>query len=312
MSSIPTVLDCDPGHDDAIALWVAGASEALDLRAVTTVGGNQLLEKCTMNACRVLSVAGMTNVPVAAGAASPLVRNLRIAEDVHGKSGLDGPVWDRTTVRPDDASAVDLLRRIVLNSAEPVAVIATGPLTNIATFLLAYSELIPRLRSISWMGGSTDRGNVTPYAEFNAVVDPEAVRVVLDSGVPMTMCGLNVTHQALVTDQIVAAMHDLTSPLGDIAVELMTFFGATYRRVFGFSAPPLHDPVAVASVIDPTLVHTTWANVEVETVGEWTSGATVVDLDGYTGRTPNCHVAVDLDVHRFWRLVLRSIAAFGS
>lgn len=307
----PLVLDCDPGHDDAVALLVAGASEVVDLRAVTTVAGNQTLDKTTLNACRVLSTAGLTDVPVAAGAASPLLRPLRVADDIHGESGLDGPDWRDPEVRPSDLGAVELLRRTLTAADEPVTVVATGPLTNVAALLTAHPDVVEAIREISWMGGSTARGNVTPLAEFNAAVDPEAARIVLRSGVPVTMCGLDVTHRALATEPVVARLRALDAPLGGVTAELLTFFATTYRSVFGFDAPPLHDPVAVARVIDPNLVGTVRANVEVECEGRWTSGATVTDLDGSTGREPTVDVATELDVPGFWELVVESVARCG-
>ncbi|QUH00439.1 nucleoside hydrolase [Saccharopolyspora erythraea] len=309
--TIPVVLDCDPGHDDAIAILLAGASDALDLRAVTTVGGNQSLEKITLNACRVLTVAGLAEVPLAAGAAKPLTRPLRVAADVHGESGLDGPEWPEPTARPLELGAVELLRRTIIESAEPVALIATGPLTNVATLLLAHPEVAGRIREISWMGGSAGRGNVTPLVEFNASTDPEAARIVFGSGLPLTMCGLDVTHQALVTPAIVDRLRALGTAVGDMSVELMRFFAATYRELFGFEGPPLHDPVAVARVVDPTLVRAQRVNVEIETRGDWTAGATVVDLAGRTGREANADVALELDVERFWDLVVGAIAVYG-
>ncbi|GAA2810672.1 nucleoside hydrolase [Saccharopolyspora taberi] len=308
--TVPVVLDCDPGHDDAIAILLAAASDALDLRAVTTVGGNQSLEKVTRNACRVLSVAGVTDVPVAAGASGPLVRRLRVAADVHGESGLDGPEWGPTTVRPSEVGGVELLRRTLAEAESPVAVVAAGPLTNVAALLLAHPEITGRIREISWMGGSTGRGNVTPLAEFNAATDPEAARIVFRSGLPVTMCGLDVTHQALVTPDVLARLRSLGTTVGDIAVDLMTFFGSTYREVFGFEAPPLHDPVAVARVADPSLVRTVRVNVEVETRGDLTAGATVADLARRTGRAPNADVALGLDADRFWDLVVGALAAY--
>ncbi len=308
----PVVLDCDPGHDDAIGLLVAAASEAIDLVAVTTVAGNQVLDKCTLNACRVLSAAGIAGVPVAAGAARPLVRPLRIADDVHGESGLDGPAWGEPSVGPGGFGAVELLRRALTAAAEPVTVVATGPLTNVAALISSHPEAAHRIREISWMGGSAGRGNISPFAEFNAAVDPEAARIVLDSGLPVTMCGLDVTHQALATEAVVNALRGLGTTMGTTAADLLTFFAATYRDLFDFAAPPLHDPVAVARVIDPTLVRTVRVNVEVECRGEWTAGATAVDLVGYTGREPNADVALELDVERFWDLIVRSIAWYGA
>ncbi len=300
----PIILDCDPGHDDAIAIMLAAGDPAVDLLAITTVAGNQTLEKTTLNALRVCTLAGIHDVPVAAGSARPLMRPLQVAEDVHGESGLDGPRFGEPTVKVVDEHAVDLMHRTLQEHPEPVALVPTGPLTNIALLLTRYPEDAARIREIVLMGGSTERGNVGPYAEFNIFVDPEAAAIVLGSGVPFTMCGLNVTHQALVTPNVVARLEALGGDLGPVCVELMTFFASTYKKLWGFEAPPLHDPVAVARVIDPTLVECVDAHVAIEVSGEHTRGATVVDLHGYLGAGPNAKVAVGLDVARFWdRLV---------
>ena len=280
---VPVVLDCDPGHDDALALLLAHADPRLDLRAVTVVHGNQTVERCLRNALVVCTVAGITDVPVAAGADRPLVRPLRVAADIHGASGLDGPRLPPPTVRADPRDAVTLLADTLRASDEPVTVVATGALTNVALLLRREPGLRERVREVVWMGGSTGRGNIQPYAEANAANDPEALDEVL-AAVPFTMVGLNLTHQALVTPAVVARLEALGTPVGDLCAELMTFFGETYARVFGMPDPPLHDPVAVAMVADPSLVRSVRANVVVETQGRWTAGATVVDLDRYTGR----------------------------
>jgi purine nucleosidase/pyrimidine-specific ribonucleoside hydrolase len=190
-----------------------------------------------------------------------------------------------------------------------VALVPTGPLTNIALLLTRYPEDAARIREIVLMGGSTERGNVGPYAEFNIFVDPEAAAIVFGSGVPVTMCGLNVTHQALVTPDVVARLEALGGELGVVCAELMTFFASTYKKLWGFEAPPLHDPVAVARVIDPALVECVDAHVAIEVSGEHTRGATVVDLHGYLGQAPNAKVAVGLDVPRFWD---RLVTALGN
>jgi inosine-uridine nucleoside N-ribohydrolase len=200
---------------------------------------------------------------------------------------------------------------VLLTAERPVTLIATGPLTNIAALLLAHPEVAGRVAEIVVMGGSTGRGNVTPYAEFNVHTDPEAADIVVGSGLPVTWCGLNITHQALATRAVLDRIAALGTPLARICVELLTFFGGSYRRVFGFEAPPLHDPVAVARVIDPVVVTTVEANVAVELTGTHTRGATVVDLDQVTGRRPNARVAVGLDVERFWDLVVTAVATLG-
>ncbi|GLW33733.1 nucleoside hydrolase [Actinoplanes regularis] len=303
----PVIVDCDPGHDDALALLLAAGDPRLRLLGVTTVAGNQTLEKTTRNALRILALAGITGVPVAAGCDRPLLGDLTVAEDIHGLSGLDGPDLDVPVPEVSGVHAVELMRRLITSSAEPVTLIATGPLTNVALLLRGHPEVTSRVRRIVFMGGSTERGNTTPYGEFNIVTDPEAADIVLRSGLPITMIGLNVTHRALATTEIIAEFHAMGTRLGGICAELMTYFASTYHRVFGFEHPPVHDPVAVAWVIDPSIVRTVAAPVAVELSGALTRGATVVDLHRRTARSPNADVAVDLDVDAFWRLLMTAV-----
>ncbi|BCB88048.1 pyrimidine-specific ribonucleoside hydrolase RihA [Phytohabitans suffuscus] len=301
------ILDCDPGHDDALAIMLAAADPHLDLLAITTVAGNTTLDKATLNARRVCTVAGISGVPVAAGCDRPLVAKLRIADDIHGESGLDGPAFGEPSVPLAGEHAVALMRRLLLDHPEPVTLVPTGPLTNIATLLRDHPSVRPRIREIVLMGGSTGRGNITPYGEFNIFVDPEAADIVFHSGLPVTMIGLNVTHQALVTPEVVARIRALDTPLAEVCVELMTFFGSTYERVFGLPEPPLHDPIAVARVIAPGMVRCVDAPVAVELTGAHTRGATVVDLHRRTGAAPNAQVALALDVPRFWDLLVGAL-----
>ncbi|MEJ3403261.1 nucleoside hydrolase [Rathayibacter sp. YIM 133350] len=307
--SIPLILDCDPGHDDVFAIWLAAASPAVDLRAVTAVAGNGLLEHTQRNARIALTVAGVHDVPVAAGADRPLVKPLATADWIHGENGLGGPRLPEPTVPLETRDALTLMSDVLRASAEPVAIVATGPLTNVAALLRERPELADRIREVVWMGGSTERGNVTPAAEFNAWVDPEAADLVVRSGVPFTMVGLNVTHTALVSADVrrrLAAVGNRTSAFG---TELLDYFCATNDAVFGMPDGPLHDPVAVAVLTDPdavTLVHT---RLDIEVAGTETSGATSVDLDGMLGREPNARVALALEVPRFWDAVLAAVAA---
>ena len=311
MTAVPVLLDCDPGHDDALAIMLAAASPAIELLGITTVAGNQTLPKTTLNARRVCTAAGITSVPIAAGRAQPLHGRLRPAADIHGETGLDGPAFGEPAVQVEPVGAVEFMRRVLMQADRPVTLVATGPLTNVAALLLAHPEAAGGLAEIVVMGGSTERGNVTPYAEFNVYTDPEAADIVVGSGLPVTMCGLNVTHQALATRDVLDRIAALGTPLARICVELLTFFAGTYRRVFGFEAPPLHDPVAVTRVIDPAVVTAVEAHVAVELTGTHTRGATVVDLHAVTGRPPNARVAVGLDTDRFWKLVVTAIAALG-
>jgi inosine-uridine nucleoside N-ribohydrolase len=308
----PVILDCDPGHDDALAIMLAAADPRLNLLAITTVAGNQTLEKTTLNARRVCTIAGITDVPVAAGYDRPLVGDLKVADDIHGASGLDGPTFGEPTVPLAAEHAVELMRRLLLAHPEPVTLVPCGPLTNVAVLLRDHPEVRAQIREIVLMGGSTERGNITPYGEFNVAVDPEAADLVFRSGLPVTMCGLNVTHQARVTPDVVARLRAIGTDLADACVDLMTFFASTYERVFGLADPPLHDPVAVARVIDPSLVDCVRVPVAVELTGTHTRGATVVDLHGKTGAPPNALVATRLDAPRYWDLIVEAVTKLSA
>jgi inosine-uridine nucleoside N-ribohydrolase len=298
----PVLLDCDPGHDDAIAiLLAAGRRDAIDLRAVTTVGGNAELEKVTLNARRVLTLAGVDDVPVAAGAAGPRRGDLVTALDVHGQSGLDGAELPEPAMELDPRGAVELMAE-----RGPATVVATGPLTNVAALLEHAPDAVSE---VVWMGGSTERGNTRPYAEFNAMVDPEAAEIVFASGKPVTMVGLNLTHQAQATDAVIERFRALGTPVAQAVIGWLSFFADTYREIYGFGGPPVHDPCALALVIDPTLVRSDEVFVAIETEGRWTRGATVVDVHGRFGRPPNARVAMELDAPRFWDLVVDAVAA---
>ena len=306
----PCILDCDPGHDDAIALLLAAAHPALDLRGITTVGGNAPLDAVTLNARRVCTLAGIRGVPIAAGAAGPSDRELEPAADVHGESGLDGPELPKPDVPLDPRSAVELIADTLAAASEPVTVFATGPLTNIAAVLERVER--DRIREIVWMGGSTERGNRTPYAEFNAWVDPPAAAAVLASGVPFTMVGLNLTHQARATPAVIARIRALGTPLAETVAGWLEFFASTYRTLFGADAAPVHDPCAVALVAEPGVVRCVDSFLAVETEGRWTRGATAVDLRGRYGREPNARIAMELDVERFWDTVVGAVERLGG
>jgi inosine/uridine nucleosidase len=298
----PILLDCDPGHDDAVAiLLAAGRPDAVELRAVTTVGGNAELQKVTLNARRVLTLAGAIDVPVAAGAAGPRRGDLITALEVHGESGLDGAELPEPAMALDPRAAVELMAE-----RGPATVAATGPLTNVAALLEHSPQTV---REIVWMGGSTERGNTRPYAEFNALVDPEAAEIVFSSGVPLTMVGLNLTHQAQATPEVVDRLRAVGNPAARAVIGWLSFFADTYRTVYGFAGPPVHDACALALLIEPSLVRSVDAFVAIETEGRWTRGATVVDLHGRLGRPPNARVAMELDAARFWDVVVEAVAA---
>ena len=303
MSPKPVILDVDPGHDDAVALMLACGHPDLDLLAVTTVAGNVSLEKTTHNALRVLSLVGRTDVPVGAGAPEPLERPLHTAEDIHGKSGLDGPEEiAEANFEPDERGAVALIAATLRASTEPVTLVPVGPLTNVAAFLHEHPDLKDRIAHISLMGGSMGLGNTTPAAEFNIYVDPEAAREVFESGLPITMSGLDITHQAGAGPDERERLR-ATGRVGGVVAGFLDFFAATYESVFGFDAPPLHDPVAVAAVLEPGLLKTRPMRVDIECESDLTRGETVCDFYGVTGRAPNAEVGVDLDRDGFFKLL---------
>jgi inosine-uridine nucleoside N-ribohydrolase len=305
--AIPILLDCDPGHDDAVALLLAAADDAIDLLAVTTVAGNCPLELATLNARRVAALAGLEGVPIAAGAAGPLQGELVTAPDIHGRTGLDGYELTTGEAPLDPRTALELMTATLEHAAEPVTVVPTGPLTNVAQLLSTRPDLHGRIREIVLMGGSTGRGNTTPAAEFNVFVDPEAAAIVFESGVPLTMIGLNLTHQARATAEVLERVRALPGEPARAVEGWMSFFGRAYERVHGLFAPPVHDPCTVAMLIDPSLIRCVDTFVAVETEGRWTRGATVVDLNRRLGRPHNARVALELDAPRFWDLVIGAL-----
>jgi inosine-uridine nucleoside N-ribohydrolase len=300
----PILLDCDPGHDDAIALLLALGSSEVELRGVSTVAGNQTLEKTTANAIRVLELAGRADIPVAAGSPRPLLRELHVAANVHGETGLDGPDLPPAQAEPAPQHAVDFLAERL----DGATLVATGPLTNVALLLARYPDV--RLERIVLMGGAIAEGNVTPAAEFNVWADPEAAARVFGSGLDVTMVGLDVTHRALVATEHAEELR-ASGRVGQAVAELLDFYGVFHREVYGFDGSPVHDAVAVAHVIDPTLLETRHLNVRVDCASELCRGRTVVDVWQRTGLEPNAHVAVDIDAERFLALLLQRLARLG-
>ena len=305
---IPIILDCDPGHDDVFAIWLAAGSPEIDLRAITTVAGNGRLEDTTRNAQIACTVAGI-DVPIAAGADRPLVRELRTAPHIHGDNALGGPVLPEPTVPVYYRSAVELIANVVQASDEPVTLVPTGPLTNIAQLLQQRPDVLEKVREIVWMGGSTGRGNMSPYAEFNCYVDPEAADLVVRSGIPFTMVGLNITHQALITAEVLRRIGAVGNQTAAFGVELLRFFCSTYEAFEGMSEGPLHDPLTVALLAQPDVVRSVRSHVDVETKGEFTVGATSVDLLGILDVEPNATVPIELDVDGFWTLLVDAVGA---
>lgn len=304
------VLDCDPGHDDAIALLLALASPEVELAGVTTVAGNQTLPKTTLNALRVLELAGRPDIPLAAGADRPLVRDASVAAHVHGESGLDGPALSQPTTRPIQQHAVDFMAETIVAGSDNTTLVPIGPLTNVALLLARHPQVAARIERIVLMGGAIAEGNVTPAAEFNIWADPEAAARVFGSGVEVTMVGLDVTHRALMTRAHAEELR-AAGRTGLFVAELWDFFSRYHLRTYGSEDAPIHDALALMHVVRPGVVDTLHRNVAVDCASELCRGRTVVDLRGRTGRPPNAHVAVDVDADAFFRLLLERLSSLG-
>ncbi|MCO4206711.1 pyrimidine-specific ribonucleoside hydrolase RihA [Aeromonas hydrophila] len=309
--ALPVILDCDPGHDDAIALILALASPELKVLAVTTSAGNQTPDKTLNNALRILTLLGRDDIPVAAGAPKPLARELIIADNVHGESGLDGPKLPDPAFAPVAMTALELMAKCLRESPEPVTLVPTGPLTNIALLLAAHPELKSKIARIVLMGGAAGPGNWTPAAEFNIYVDPEAADMVFKSGLPITMCGLDVTHEAQVMDEDIARVRAITNPVAQCVAGLLDFFMIYHRDPkWGFAGAPLHDPCTIAWLLAPALFRGVECRVDIETGGTHTSGMTVVDRYGLTGKAANALVLLGLDRAGFIDLLVTRLRAF--
>ncbi|WP_429156773.1 pyrimidine-specific ribonucleoside hydrolase RihA [Aeromonas allosaccharophila] len=310
--ALPVILDCDPGHDDAIALILALASPELKVLAVTTSAGNQTPDKTLNNALRILTLLGRDDIPVAAGAPKPLARELIIADNVHGESGLDGPTLPDPAFAPQAMTGIELMAKCLRESPEPVTLMPTGPLTNIALLLAAHPELKGKIARIVLMGGAAGAGNWTPAAEFNIYVDPEAADMVFKSGIPITMCGLDVTHEAQVMDEDIERVRAITNPVAQCVAGLLDFFMIYHRDPkWGFAGAPLHDPCTIAWLLNPALFHGVECRVDIETRGEHTVGMTVVDRYGLSGKPANALVLLGLDRAGFIDLLVERLRAFG-
>ncbi|CBT74286.1 MULTISPECIES: uridine-preferring nucleoside hydrolase UriH [Glutamicibacter] len=307
------ILDCDPGHDDAVAMILAHGNPKIELLAVTTVAGNQTLDKVTTNALVVGTIAGITGIPFAAGCARPLVREVETAGDVHGDSGMDGPAQPESTIELDERHAVDVIIDLVM-SHEPgeITLVPTGALTNIALAVRKEPRIVERVREVVLMGGGYHTGNWSAVAEFNIKIDPEAAHIVFNEAWPVVMVGLDLTHQALATADVVQRIEQIGTGPSQFVRELMDFFAQAYRDHQGFDAPPVHDPCAVAYVIDPDIVRTVKAPVSVELRGELTLGMTVTDFRAPASADCNTSVAVDLDHEGFWNLVVDALERIGE
>ncbi|WP_087607180.1 pyrimidine-specific ribonucleoside hydrolase RihA [Klebsiella pneumoniae] len=281
--ALPIMIDCDPGHDDAIALVLALASPELEVKAVTASAGNQTPEKTLRNVLRMLTLLNRPDIPVAGGAWKPLMRDLIIADNVHGESGLDGPSLPEPAFAPQNCTAVELMASVLRESQEPVTLVATGPQTNVALLLASHPELHAKIARIVIMGGAMGLGNWQPAAEFNIYVDPQAAEMVFQSGIPVVMAGLDVD-----------------------------FFMAYHKdEKWGFDGAPLHDPCTFAWLLKPEIFTTIERWVGVETEGKYTQGMTVVDYYHLTGNRPNTTLMLDVNREAFVDLLAQRLAFYA-
>lgn len=299
---LPIILDTDPGIDDAVALAAALFSPELDLRLVTTVAGNVSLEKTTRNALQLLNF-WQAETPLAQGAATPLVRKLHNAAEVHGESGLGGYEFIAHQRQPLPVPAFQAIRDALLASAEPVTLVTIGPLTNIALLLSHYPECCSAIRRLVMMGGSAGRGNFTPNAEFNMAIDPEAAARVFASGLEIVMCGLDVTNRATLAPEYLATLPELNKT-GKMLHAIFTH----YRSGSMATGLRMHDLCAIAWLVRPELFTLKSCFVAVETQGLYTAGTTVVDIDDKLGLPPNAQVALDIDIDGFRQWVTDVLA----
>jgi inosine-uridine nucleoside N-ribohydrolase len=323
------ILDTDPGVDDAMAIFLALRSPELKVEAITPVSGNVPLSMTLPNALRLIEIANRADVPVAAGAATPLVRRLITAKYVHGNNGLGGVEFPEPKLQPVAASAAELIRRIVRANPGEITIVAVGPLTNIATVLKEDPSLATLIKGIVVMGGSLSGGNITPSAEFNFYVDPEAARIVFDAGVPVTMVGLDVTHKVLLREEHIKALEAAQNPVSQAAAKIMRATFNRMRKGNDATVVAMHDPLTVAHLIDPTILTLKDYYVQIETTGELTAGESVgyerapvrrsppMDTglpatdagDGAVELKPNSKVAVEVDSDKFFKLFLPRLTA---
>lgn len=308
MHRIPIIFDCDPGHDDAVAMLIALASDTVEIKAITTAQGNQTVEKTTENALKILELCRRTEIPVAKGLTKPLFREQIVAGDVHGKSGMDGPQLPVPTTQPSALNALELMEKVLLESPVPVTIVATGPFTNVAAFLLAYPHLKEKISCISVMGGGVYEGNRTALSEFNIWNDPEAAQIVMTCGLPVILSGLDVTHKALIRKEEFRLFREKQTPIHQFVADLLDFYSLCYVNERKLAGCPMHDSCAMVSIIEPDMFTYEDARIEVDLDGSISRGGCVVDLRPAFRRTKpnNGKVALDVDRERFFQLIMTS------
>ncbi len=296
------ILDCDPGHDDAVAIMLAAKSEKLDLLGITVVAGNQTLEKTQVNARNVCQCLGL-DVPVYAGCGQPMVREKMVAADIHGETGLDGPVFEPLTKPLEEKHAVQFIIDTLMGSDGDITMVTTGPMTNLAMAMRMEPRIVEKIEQIVLMGGAYTNGNVTPAAEFNIIADADAAYVCFTSGRPITMVGLDVTRKALCYPAVVDRMEKVGNTASKLFVDLMRHFCKSQKEVFGWEGGPLHDPITIAYLLDPSVLTVKPMHAEIDIRSTQSYGRTNCDYFGYQKLEPTADVAVDIDVEKFWDII---------
>tara|TARA_Y100001970_G_scaffold187521_1_gene228139 strand:- start:350 stop:1294 length:945 start_codon:yes stop_codon:yes gene_type:complete len=306
------ILDCDPGHDDAVAIMLAAASDQIDILGITCVAGNTTLNNTKLNALKICSLIGRTNIKIYAGSNKPLHHDLVTAAHVHGKSGLDtdgDPIIVDSSYKIQEENAVDFIINESHKNDEPIYLCPTGPLTNIALSLQKDPSIKKKIKEIVFMGGAAlCLGNITPSAEFNIYVDPHAANIVLNSGIKLTMMGLDVTHKVNVNNEIINNIKTNNNKSSKFFAELMEFYSRFHRNLYGTEESPLHDPCVIAYLINEEIFNGKLVNVKVEENSELTRGKTVTDWLGVTNRKPNCKVMTEANTNIFFDLLKKNLA----
>lgn len=296
------ILDCDPGHDDAIAIMLAARHPAIDLLGITIVAGNQTLNKTLVNGLNVCQKLDI-NVPIHAGMPKPIMREQIVADNIHGESGLDGPKFAPLVRKAESKHAIQYIIDTLMNSDGDITLVPVGPLTNIAVAMRMQPAILPKIREIVLMGGAYGTGNFTPSAEFNIYADPEAARVVFTSGVPLVMMGLDLTNQTTCTADVISRMKKVGGPAGELFSDIMSFTLKTQYENYGLAGGPVHDATCIGYLINPDAFKMQDMYVEIDVNNGPCYGRTVCDELGVTGKQPNTKVGMIIDTKWFWDLV---------
>lgn len=310
MEKIKIIMDVDPGHDDAIAILLAASSPNIELLGISVASGNQTIEKTSINTSNICHYLGI-NVPIAKGSPCPLIKEPLICKEIHGESGLDGFNFPSYNHKFDTRSGAQLIIDTIMNN-DDVTVVTTGPLTNLALAIRLEPKIIKRIKEVVMMGGSIDYGNISPAAEFNILVDPEAAYIVFNSHLKIKMLGLNVTRKVLVLPEIIKRMDKIDNKASELFTKLMKVFNENQKKVFGYEGAPLHDPITIVSLIDKNCITFKDMNVTIDISKGSSYGRTNCDVLDYLKAEHNASVAIDVDVNRYWDIIEEGIRSYDD